>query len=253
MGNIDYTQKAMTMKTIEKTFGIVACIGILAASDTSVFGQSTDTLADLVRSQGSLTIGDKTFSGFGWIASGADASALNADAAGLTVTASIANNIYYLDFGGALLVDNSQGESDLIGDLELTYTVTVNDPSQPIWMIDQNYTPNAQPAWGQIIIGETVKNNAGAIVGNSTLTLNPNDTSDPPAEAGDNLVFNSNPALQLAVVKDITIDAYAGNLVGLSDVEQSFHQVPEPCTMLLGSLGGGLLLFLRSRRQARRA
>jgi hypothetical protein len=28
--------------------------------------------------------------------------------------------------------------------------------------------------------------------------------------------------------------------------------VPEPCTMLLGGLGGGLLLFLRSRRQATR-
>ncbi len=241
------------MKTMRKTLGIVVCVGVLTASATLVFGQSTntDTLADLVRSDGSLTIDDKTFSNFGYIASGADASELNAEAAGLTVTAFIASGIYYLDFGGVLVVDNSGGNSDLIGDLELTYTVTVNDPSRPIWMIDQNYTPNALPAWGQIVIGETVKNNAGAIVGNSTLTLNPNDTSDPPAEAGDNLYINPN-ALQLAVVKDITIDAYAGNLVGLSDVQQSFHEVPEPCTMLLGGLGGGLLLFLRSRRQARR-
>jgi hypothetical protein len=242
-------QKAMTMKTIKKIFGVVACVGILAASATSVFGQPT--LGDLVADNGTLTIGDKTFSGFGYVASGADASELNTDAAGLNVTASIASGIYYLDFAGLIAVNNLGGASDLAGDLELTYTVTVNDPSQPIWMIDQNYTPNALPAWGQITIAETVKNDAGATVGNSTLTLNPTDLSDPPAEPGDNLYINPN-ALQLFVVKDITIDADAGNLVGLSDVDQSFHEVPEPGTMLLGSLGGGLLLFLRSRRQARR-
>jgi hypothetical protein len=117
-------------------------------------------------------------------------------------------------------------------------------------MIDQLYTPNATSASGQIIIGETVRNNQGIIVGNSTLTLNPTDLSDPQAEAGDNLNFTGEP--QLFVVKDILIAAGAGNSVGLSDVQQSFHQVPEPSAMLLGSLGGGLLLFLRLRRQARR-
>ena len=35
---VNTEQKAMTMKTIRKTFGIAACVGILAVSATSVFG-----------------------------------------------------------------------------------------------------------------------------------------------------------------------------------------------------------------------
>src|ERR1700689_459330 len=74
---------------------------------------STDNLADLVDNDGTLTIGDKTFSGFGWIASGADASELNTDAAGLTVTASIAGGVDYLDFGGLIAVNNLGGTDPL--------------------------------------------------------------------------------------------------------------------------------------------
>jgi hypothetical protein len=245
---VNKEQKEMTMKTIKKTFGIAACIGILAASATSVFAQ-VSTLAGLVANNGTLTIGDKTFSNFGWAASLGDAIELNAQAAGLTVSAFIGlDGVYYLDFAGGLVVNNLGGNSSLLGDLKLTYTVTANPGS--INMIDQLYTPNATPASGQIIIGETVKNNQGIIVGNSTLTLNPTDLSDPQAEAGDNLNFTGEP--QLFVVKDILIAANAGNAVGLSDVRQSFHQVPEPSAMLLGSLGGGLLLLLNLRgRQAR--
>ena len=236
------------MKTIKKTFGIAACMGILAASATSVFAQ-VSTLAGLVANNGTLTIGDKTFSNFGWVASLGDAIELNAQAAGLTVSAFIGlDGVYYLDFAGGLVVNNLGGNSSLLGDLKLTYTVTANPGS--INMIDQLYTPNATPASGQIIIGETVKNNQGIIVGNSTLTLNPTDLSDPQPEGGDNLNFTGEP--QLFVVKDILIAANAGNAVGLSDVRQSFHQVPEPSAMLLGSLGGGLLLLLNLRgRQAR--
>jgi hypothetical protein len=109
---------------------------------------------------------------------------------------------------------------------------------------------NALQNSGQIIIGETVKDIHGIVVGNSTLTLNLLDLSDPLAETGDNL--NINPGeQQLFVTKDITIAAFPGQLVGMSDIEQSFHQIPEPGVMVLGSLGGALLLYLGSRRQAR--
>jgi hypothetical protein len=58
----------------------------------------------------------------------------------------------------------------------------------------------------------------------------------------------------LYVTKDIALAVISpnGGFVTMDQVEQSFHQVPEPSAMLLGSLGGGLLLFLRLRRQARR-
>ena len=241
---------------VRKKLIVILAVTTMVAMIQTAQAVLTDSLGDLVNPNGnysSLTIGDKTFSNFGFVASLADASALSSQAAGLTVTASILNGIYYLDFAGGLVVNNFHGIGDLLGDLKLTYTVTVNNPGSAINMIDQNFTPNGTLAFGQIIIGETVKNN-GVTVGNSTLTLTPNDLSDPTAEAGDNLNFAG--AHQLAVTKDILIDAFAGQLVGLSDVEQSFHQaVPEPTTIIAGVLlllpfGASTLRILRKNRTA---
>jgi len=231
-------------KRLVKTLVALACVSAVGA--IPVFAQ-VYTLGNLVASGAAISIGDKSFSGFSWTAKGADASELNSQASALSVSASIANGIYYLDFSGSLAVNNLAGGSSLSGELVLGYTVTASSGS--IAMIDQNYTPTALPVAGnQIVIAETVANVLNVVVANSTLTLNPQDLSDPNPEAGDNLNINP-PQQQLSVIKDIVITAAPGQLVGLSDVEQSFHQVPEPGTMLLGSLGGGLLLFLRSRRK----
>jgi hypothetical protein len=222
------------IKNLVKTilvFGFTSAMGV-----TPLFAQVTNsaTLAGLTNGE-TLTIGDKTFSNFSWQASLTDASELNVDAAGLTVSAFIGSDgVYYLDFAGGITVNNLQGNSDLLGNLKLTYTVTANPGS--INMIDQQYTPNGTPGSGQIIIGETAKNNQGITVGNSTLTLNPTDLSDPQAEAGDNLNFTGES--QLFVVKSILIAADAGNSVGLSDVRQSFHQ---NSGTLAGLTNGGTL------------
>ena len=228
-----------------KLITIFAMTAMVAMIQTA---QASFTLGDLSRG-GSLTMGDKTFSDFGWQTSD---TALSSQAANLTVTASIVNGVYYLDFGGLIALYNT-GTSPLLEDLKLTYTVTASRGL--ITMIDQNYTPNALPSGGQIIIGETVRNNLG-VVGNSTLTLNPTDLSDPPSEAGDNLYINPGES-QLFVVKDIMISALAGQLVGLSDVEQSYHQtaVPEPTTIIAGALlllpfGASTLRILRRNRIA---
>jgi len=237
----------MIRKKLIAIFAVTTMVTMIQTAQASFI--TTDTLADLARSGGSLTVGDKTFSGFSWLASDGT---LNAQAANLSVTASIVNGIYTLDFGGFIALYNT-GNSPLLGDLKLTYTVTANQGL--ITMIDQNYTPNALPSGGQIIIGETVRNNGGAIVGNSTLTLNPTDLSDPPPEAGDNIYINPGES-QLFVVKDILIGALAGQLVGLSDVEQSYHQVvPEPATIIAGALlllpfGASTLRILRRNRTA---
>ena len=233
------------IKVLGKTLLVVGLTSALGGA--SLYAQTIYTLGGLVNTGGSITIDDKTFSNFGWRSANAT---LSADAAALVVTASSSGGVDYLNWSGVIAVDNTAGTGSSLGDLTLTYTVTANPGL--INMIDQAYTPlqATVPASGQIIIGETVANN-GIIVANSTLTLNPPDLSDPPAEPGDNL--NINPSVnQLAVIKDITILANAGNVVGLNNVEQSFHQVPEPSTMLLGSLGGGLLLLLNSRRRVKR-
>lgn len=244
------TEVVKKIRMTVSAVGLAAAIVMLIQVQT-VQAVTTDTLSDLVNPTGnynSLTIGNDTFSDFGYVASEADASELATEATGLTVTASIMGGVYYLNWNGGLTVDNLTGASTLLGDLDLTYTVTANSGS--ISMIDQQYTPNALPSGGQIIIGETVYSpTLQEIVGNSTLTLNPTDLSDPPAEPGDNLNFS--PEQQLDVTKDIQIAALAGQLVGLSDVEQSFHPtvVPEPATSGCLLLGFGVLACARRFRK----
>jgi PEP-CTERM motif len=247
--------QSFNMKKTKIASTITLAVGMALFTQVQLAGaaaqsNSTNNLANLISTGGTLTIGDKTFSNFGIFASGADASELAADASGLNVTASIAGGIYYLDWSGLIGVNNLFGTSPLLGDLQLKYTVTVTGPNV-ISMIDQNYTPNALPAGGQIIIGETAKNILGAIVGNSTLTLNPTDLSDPAPEPGDNL--NINPGeQQLFVTKDIFIAAATGQFVGLSDVEQSFHQVaavPEPASVKLILFGLAALAGFQGLRR----
>ncbi len=224
------------MKTISATV-IVVALAMVATIQTA---QASITLGELVSNSGSLTVGDKTFSGFSWTATGGTdgiRAALNDQASGLYVSAFVNNGVYYLDFSGMINVNNLTGDNDVTGDLKLDYTVTVNTPGNGIDMIDQNYTHNAIPgvAGNQITISETVKSGV-TIVGNSLLTLNPLDLSDPATEYGDNLYFA--PKSELDVTKDIQIAAAAGQLVGLSEVQQSFHQtaVPEPSTVVAGAL-----------------
>jgi len=232
---------------IRNTAAIVAAIAMVATVQTSQATLATsDTLADLIAHNGSIGIGDKVFSGFSALGT-FDISV----APTLTVTASIgAGGVYYLEFGGAILVNNLLGTTPDLGDLLLGYTVTATGK---IWMIDQAYTPNGLPGSGQILIGETVQNPGGVTVGQSELSLNPTDLSDPLPEAGDNLIFN--PEHQLKVVKDILIVAKAGEVVGLSHVYQSFHQVavPEPTTVIAGALlllpfGVSTLRIMRKNR-----
>lgn len=229
----------------------VIAMAAMATMIQTAQASTTDSLADLIGG-GSLTIGDKTFTGF----SATPHTALAGfDPSSITVVASIdANGIYYLDFQGPVSVNNLGGSGTLTGDLLLKYTVTANPGS--ISMIDQDYTPNTDfshgdPNLSSISIGETVKN-SGVTVGNSSLTLS--DLSDPIAESGDNLFINPSVS-SLAVSKDILITAGPHSLVGLSDVEQSFHQVPEPTTIIAGvllllPLGASTLRIVRKNRMA---
>jgi hypothetical protein len=245
---VNKEQKEMTMKTIKKTFGIAACIGILAASATSVFAQvnfnsGTNTLANLANG-GTLSIDDKIFSGFNYQASGLTFFDPNQ----IIVTATENGGIDYLTWSGNIsLVSSGIASADLL----LNYIVTANPGA--INMIDQSYTGRAQN--GLLAVDETAATGAfgGIVVGYSHLQVGY--SSDPPAGtvSGDNLNINPSQSV-LYVTKDIALAVISpnGGSISIVQVEQSFHQVPEPSAMLLGSLGGGLLLFLRLRRQARR-
>ena len=224
---------------------LVVCGVLSAMGVTPLFAQIfSGTLADLANG-GTLIIDDKIFSGFKYTPT----DLTSFDPSAITVTASESGGIDYLTWSGNIsLTSGSTATADLL----LNYIVT--STGAPIDMIDQSYTPGTVNN-GLLAIDENVATGAfgGPVVGYSHLEIG--DTSDPPGEPvqGDNL--NISPAQSvLYVTKDIGLAVISpnGGSVTITQVEQSFHQVPEPGTLLLGSLGGGLLLFLRSRRPARR-
>ena len=225
-------------------FGFTTALGVtpLFAQVTHPSGTS-DTLADLANG-GTLSIGDKTFTGFSYQPSGLSFF----DPSQIIVTATESGGVDYLTWSGNMSLSSSSFAS---ADLLLNYIVTANPGS--IFMIDQRYTGMVQN--GSLLINETATS-AGAPTAHSQLSVN--DGSDPntypsgPFDIGENDLLSIVPAQStLYVTKDISLVVIGGSIT-IDQVEQSFHQVPEPSAMLLGSLGGGLLLFLRLRRQARR-
>jgi hypothetical protein len=220
---------------------------------------ASGTLANLAAG-GSIGIDDKIFSGFSFQAD----PNLVFNASQITVTASIGpGGVDYLTFGGNIqlagLSSGSVGSFLASADLLLGYSVTATG-GQAISMIDQKYTGGIAGV-GSLTIDETAT--SGANTAKSHLDYY--DVSDPntypngtPFDIGEHdLLLVVPPQTTLDVTKDISFVIFNGDpgtisQVSISSVQQSYHQVPEPGAMLLGSLGGGLLLVLRLRRQARR-
>ena len=219
----------------------------MAATIQTAQAAFTDNLADLIANNGSLTIDDKTFSGFSILGSGLT----SFNAANIIVTAyyNPATGYDYLTWSGKITL---AGGGPVTADLKLNYIVTAS--AGAIDMIDQAYTGSA--GGGLLAIDETVATGSfgGTVVGNSHLTGY--DFSDPPAESNDNLDIVP-PDTLLYVTKDITlaIPNDSTTLVTISQVTQSFHQVPEPTTMIAGALlllplGASTLRILRRNRMS---
>ena len=237
----------MDMKMNQKFFAVLT-----AAMLGSAGAAHAISLQSLIANNGTVTLGDKTWSNFGFTATGLNAGViadLTAAANGLDVVATVSGGVYYLCWNGAIGIANT-GTGNLWGDLLLNYTVTAS--AGHIDSIDQSYTPNATPAQGTISIGETVQNNSNVTVANSRLDIT--DLSDPLPEIGDDLIVNPSETV-LHVTKDIFFFAIAPvapetvNFVGLSQVKQSFHQVTVPdggtTVMMLGAALSGLVLLRR--------
>lgn len=225
---------------LAKTAFVVGFMSSIGAG--SVLAQVyTDSLADLSNPNGTyntLAIGDKIFTDFSYQAT----DLTSFDPTQILVTASIGSDgVYYLTWSGSVALATL---STAVADLKLNYSVTATGGS--INMIDQSYTGSAQPAGSTFLaVDETVStgNFGGPIVGQSHLTAY--DVTDPPAESNDMLNIVP-PQTVLFVTKDIGLAAISppGAFITISQVTQSFHQIPEPATVVLGGLGGGLLLLL---------
>jgi hypothetical protein len=194
-----------------------------------------------------ISIGDKTFSGFSY----SDSGLVSFDPTAITISVSQdSSGIDYLTWSGNISL---VGGGPITADLKLNYIVSAS--AGVINMIDQAYTGSALGG-GLLAIDETVATGSfgGTVVGNSNLSKY--DLSDPPAEATDNLNIVP-PQSLLYVTKDISLanPNTSATLVTISQVTQSFHQVPEPTTVLAGALlllplGASTLRILRRNRMS---
>jgi hypothetical protein len=224
-----------------KLIAIFAVTAMVAMIQTA---QASLTLAQLAAG-GTLSIGDKTFSGFSYTPSGLT----TFDPSQIIVTATEGGGIDYLTWSGNIsLVSGGPATADL----KLNYIVTAN--AGTINMIDQSYTGSAIN--GLLAVDETaaIGNFGGTVVGYSH--LEGGDLSDPPAEGFD-LLNIVPPETVLYVTKDIAfgVTSINGGFITISQVAQSFHQVPEPTTMIAGALlllpfGASTLRILRKNRTA---
>lgn len=233
---------------MKKLIQLASVAAVASAVVTSVNAAPVN-LASLLNG-GSITIGDKTFSDFGF----ASAQFQAADA---TVEATVdVGGIYHLTFAGPFL---SVGVTP--SDVSLRYSVATTTGLPLIYAIDQAFELTSSGAGGMVLIGETVRRDSfiGTMVAQSSLAHvagNPglDDFEDPVAEplTGDQL--NISPALnKVYVTKDVFMMGLPGGTVGPTKLIQSFHQLPTNVpeagsTLALMVLAlGGLTLVARSR------
>ena len=234
---------------LRNTVIVVAAVAMAATIQTTQ-AAFTDSLADLTSATGtynSLSIGDKTFSDFSYLAS----ALTGFNAANVTVTASVdAGGVYFLTWSGNVAALASL--TPTTGDLLLNYRVSAS--AGVIAKIDQGYTGS-----GIVSVVETVSPSSGGVPITSTIVLPLTGVLNPNSE--DNIPVVP-PSATLYVTKDIGLavlpnGSFASDLATISQVEQSFHQVavPEPTTVIAGvllmlPLGVSTLRILRRNRIA---
>ena len=215
----------------------------LVAFGLSAQAQTSDNLQHLVDTNGSLTLGDKTFSNFSFSQMGLT----NFDASQVIASLSLQGGTYFLSISGNIsFIGGGTGTANFL----LDYFVTATPPGQ-IDMIDQSFTGSAQPnGSGFLAIDETVRDGLGNVVGNSHLQND--DISDPAAESNDHLNLSPGQA-QLEITTGIGFGLVNGGFDTVSQFRQSFHQtaIPEGGTTALFVIGLGTVgLLLRKRAHA---
>jgi len=232
-------------------FADSACLNVLTSA------QSLAALA--ADSNNCLVIGDKEFFNFQFIP---DPQNSSVSAAGISVATTgdgTPNNLYGIDFGSQLgSLNNINGATTMAMDYEIKYSVQATGGFQisDVWQLingaaisGSNGPLNANSG---ITVSEVATDHAGSgSTANSTVTINPNNFIEPPAQAGDHLILNiagvPTPVVRADITKDVRIDAGSGDKVTLSLIEQRFSQVPEPRTYAL-LLGLGLAALAWKKR-----
>ena len=214
----------------------VAAIAIAGMIQTT---QASLTLAQF-SAGGTLSIDDKTFTGGTYFESGL----IGFDPTQIIVDVSQSGGIDYLTWSGnmQLVAGGAAG-----ADLKLLYTVTANPGT--ISGIDQAFVGSANNGFLAVDESVNIGGYSGTQVAYSHLQIG--DFTDPPAEGFDVLAIVP-PQVTVYVTKDIAFGLYGPGQITVSQVAQSFHQVPEPTTLIAGALlllpfGASTLRILRRR------
>jgi hypothetical protein len=234
---------------IRNTAAVVAAIATVVTIQ-SAQAAFTDNLADLIAG-GSLSIGDKTFSGFTAHMDGLT----SYNPINISVTASQVGDNYYLTWGGNISLASAAGTT-VSGDLLLGYTVTAS--AGVIVAIDQTYTGFGQNTVGVTPGGTFISVAENVYAPNSITSLAHSFLTEAVTGTDFTAVGAILPVGQpsVNVTKDIGFAATDGGFVTISQVIQSFDQVavPEPATVVAGALlllplGASTLRILRNRKQ----
>jgi len=228
---------------LKRSFLIAATLGLALAA-----GQSrADTLAALIEGGGSLTVGDKVFSNFGYQGNSGDFP----DPSNITVnpippggTDSFGN--FGIRFGLAGQ-DNPDG---IATDFLLTYTVT-NLGTTPLITdvhLSSNLSIAGTPATGDHPFGTIVESISAPGVGRVAQVNNSVTTSTTSLSAVASFI-PPGPYQTLTITKDVQLFSTPGAIATVSFIDQSFSQVPEPGSLALLGLGGLGLVGLTWRRR----
>ena len=193
---------------------VVAAVGLSGGAYATSYN-----LGDLVRTGGSITIGDKIFDDFGF-----SSSSFNPSDAVVTPTVDGAG-VYYLSFAGPWV---AIGGTETVS---LEYSIGTTSGQRLISSIDQSFVLSALGTAGNITVSETANNGSptGPTLGQTTLsfvagTTPALDLEDPVAESGDDLLIEG-ASSKLFILTSLLLEADRAGLVGASTITQSFHQI----------------------------
>jgi len=231
--------------TLKQSLWIAAALGLFLG-----FGAPTtraDFLQDLITTGGSLTVGDKVFSNFGYTPSSGDApSASDISVNPIPPAGTDAFGNFGIRFGLAGF-DTPDGIST---DFLISYTVTA--PSA--LLVDIHLTSNLSIA-GTPFLGANPFGNIVETIraeGNPVIAQISNSVTATSSSLSALATFDpAGPYTTIFVTKDVQLFSTPGAITTVSFIDQAFSQVPEPSAWLLTGLElscGCVLVFGRRLR-----